>query len=114
MNYNPTDKEIDFVSKGLAEFNDKAVGPDNHELLNIVEYDDNGKVIAGILGGTYWTNICRNLSSKIKCAIKWAMLFLKMKNLLDFCVTIYSGTTHLFAQCCLWIDRHRKKVTAEN
>ena len=30
------------------------VGPDNHLLLNIVEYDENQNVIAGILGGTYW------------------------------------------------------------
>lgn len=54
MNFNPTDKEINFVNHALEEFNNKAVGPDNHELLNIVEYDDNGNVIAGILGGTYW------------------------------------------------------------
>ena len=54
MNFNPTDKEIDFVNHVLEDFNNKAVGPDNHELLNIVEYDDNGNVIAGILGGTYW------------------------------------------------------------
>ncbi|MBQ0002237.1 MAG: GNAT family N-acetyltransferase [Treponema sp.] len=54
MNFNPTDDEINFVNNALKEFNDKAVGPDNHELLNIVEYDNNGNVIAGILGGTYW------------------------------------------------------------
>ena len=54
MNYNPTDEEINFVNNALEEFNNKAVGHDNHELLNIVEYDDNQKVIAGILGGTYW------------------------------------------------------------
>ena len=54
MNFYPTDKEINFVNHALEEFNNKAGGPDNHELLNIVEYDDNGNVIAGILGGTYW------------------------------------------------------------
>lgn len=54
MNYNPTEEEINFVNHALEEFNNKSVGPDNHELLNIVEYDDNQKVIAGILGGTYW------------------------------------------------------------
>lgn len=54
MNYNPTTEEINFVNNALEEFNNKTVGPDNHELLNIVEYDDNQKVIAGILGGTYW------------------------------------------------------------
>ena len=54
MNYTPTEEEINFINNALEEFNNKAVGPDNHELLNIVEYDDNQKVIAGILGGTYW------------------------------------------------------------
>lgn len=54
MNHNPSESEIEFVNNALARFNDAKVGPDNHELLNIVEYDDNGNVIAGILGGTYW------------------------------------------------------------
>ena len=54
MNYNPSQKEIDFVNASLALFNDEKVGPDNHELLNIVEYDDDKSVIAGLLGGTYW------------------------------------------------------------
>ena len=54
MNFNPTQKEIDFVNDSLTRFNDKKVGPDNHELLNIVEYDDERNVIAGLLGGTYW------------------------------------------------------------
>ena len=54
MNYNPSQEEINFVNHALEEFNNTAVGPDNHELLNIVEYDSKGNVIAGILGGTYW------------------------------------------------------------
>ncbi len=54
MNHNPSESEIEFVNDALARFNDAKVGPDNHELLNIVEYDDSGNVIAGILGGTYW------------------------------------------------------------
>ena len=54
MNFNPSEKEIEFVSSALAKFNDEKVGPDNHELLNIVEYDEAKNVIAGILGGTYW------------------------------------------------------------
>ena len=40
MHFNPTDKEIAFVNKALQKFNDEKVGPDNHELLNIVEYDN--------------------------------------------------------------------------
>ena len=54
MNFDPSQKEIDFVNDSLASFNDEKVGPDNHELLNIVEYDDEKNVIAGLLGGTYW------------------------------------------------------------
>ena len=54
MNHNPSESEIEFVNNALARFNDAKVGPDNHEFLNIVEYDDSGNVIGGILGGTYW------------------------------------------------------------
>lgn len=54
MNYNPTEEEIAFVNSALAKFNEEKVGADNHELLNIVEYDENNSIIAGILGGTYW------------------------------------------------------------
>lgn len=54
MNYNPIEEEIAFVNNALAKFNEEKVGADNHELLNIVEYDENNSIIAGILGGTYW------------------------------------------------------------
>ncbi|MBO4387807.1 MAG: GNAT family N-acetyltransferase [Treponema sp.] len=54
MNFNPSEEEINFVNEALRKFNDKNVGPDNHVLLNIVEYDKDKNVIAGILGGTYW------------------------------------------------------------
>lgn len=54
MNYNPNKNEIEFVNNALEKFNNMHVGPDNHLLLNIVEYDENQNVMAGILGGTYW------------------------------------------------------------
>lgn len=54
MNYNPNKNEIEFVNSALEKFNNMHVGPDNHLLLNIVEYDENQNVMAGILGGTYW------------------------------------------------------------
>ena len=54
MNYNPNKNEIEFVNNSLEKFNNEHAGPDNHVLLNIVEYDENQNVIAGILGGTYW------------------------------------------------------------
>ena len=54
MNISPTEKEVQFVRKALEQFNAEHVGDDGHQALNIVEYDEDGKVIAGILGGTYW------------------------------------------------------------
>ena len=38
MNFNPSEEEINFVNDALRRFNDDKVGPDNHVLLNIVEY----------------------------------------------------------------------------
>lgn len=54
MNSNPSKKEIDFVRESLSEFNNNCVGSDNHTPLSFVEYDANGNIIAGIVGGTYW------------------------------------------------------------
>ena len=54
MNANPTKTETDFIRDSLAKFNDERVGADGHTPLNIVEYDSNGNIIGGILGGTYW------------------------------------------------------------
>ena len=54
MNSNPSKMEIDFVRESLFQFNNNCVGNDGHTPLNIVEYDDDGNIIAGILGGTYW------------------------------------------------------------
>ena len=54
MNSNPSKTETDFVRDALARFNDMHVENDGHLPLNLVEYDESGNVIAGILGGTYW------------------------------------------------------------
>ena len=54
MNSNPCPNEIDFVREALLQFNNDCVGKDGHTPLNLVEYDANGNIIAGILGGTYW------------------------------------------------------------
>ena len=45
---------MDFVREALMQFNNKRVGNDGHTPLNLVEYDADGKIIAGIIGGTYW------------------------------------------------------------
>ena len=54
MNYNPSEKETEQIRKSLFEFNAGKVGDDGHTPLNIVEYDADGNIIGGILGGTYW------------------------------------------------------------
>ena len=54
MNTNPSQTEIDFVRESLMQWNNDRVGADGHTPLNLVEYDADGLVIAGILGGTYW------------------------------------------------------------
>lgn len=54
MNINPTEKEIKYIRESLGNFNKSAVGDDCHAPLNIVQYDENGDIIGGILGGTYW------------------------------------------------------------
>ncbi len=50
----PTEKEIEYIRASLGKFNDETVGTDSHTPLNAVEYDSDGNVIGGILGGTYW------------------------------------------------------------
>ena len=54
MNITPTENEIKYIREELNQFNNERVGEDGHTPLNIVEYDANGSVIGGILGGTYW------------------------------------------------------------
>ena len=39
MNYNPNKNDIEFVNNALEKFNNMHVGPDNHLLLNIVEFE---------------------------------------------------------------------------
>ena len=54
MNHNPSKNEIDFIRDALAKFNNKHVGEDGHAPINLVEYGNDGEVIGGIIGGTYW------------------------------------------------------------
>ena len=54
MNSDPSEKEIEYVRAALARFNDACVGADGHTPLNLIEYDAQGNVIGGLLGGTYW------------------------------------------------------------
>ena len=54
LNFNPNEDEIKFLSDSLDEYNFRLVEKDNHQLLNIVKYDDYENIIGGLIGGTYW------------------------------------------------------------
>ena len=54
MNIFPTENEIKYIREALKQYNNESVGEDGHTPLNIVEYDENGNIIGGIIGGTYW------------------------------------------------------------
>ena len=54
MNQSPAEQEIRYIREALNRFNEAAVGADCHSPLHIVEYGEDGSIIGGILGGTYW------------------------------------------------------------
>ena len=54
MNTNPNENEIRYIRESLYRLNEEIVGADGHKPINIVEYDGDGNVIGGIIGGTYW------------------------------------------------------------
>ena len=54
MNISPTENEIKYIREVLEQYNNESVGEDGHTPLNIVEYDENGNIIGGIIGGTCW------------------------------------------------------------
>ena len=54
MNTNPNENEIKYIRESLYKFNETIVESDNHAPINIVEYDIDGNIIGGIIGGTYW------------------------------------------------------------
>ena len=54
LNFTPNADEIKFIVDSLDEYNFCIVENDNHQLLNIVTYDDNNHIIGGLIGGTYW------------------------------------------------------------
>ena len=54
MNISPFENEIKYIRQALDQFNRARVGVDGHTPLNIVEYDADGQIVGGILGGTYW------------------------------------------------------------
>ena len=54
MNTCPSKNEIKYIRDALNQFNTSIVGEDGHTPLSMVEYDSEGNIIAGIIGGTYW------------------------------------------------------------
>lgn len=53
-NHSPTDNEITHIREALRQFNDAAVRKDGHTPLHLVEHDERGAIVGGLLGGTYW------------------------------------------------------------
>lgn len=51
---NANESDLQIVRQGLAAFNAARVGDDQHQMLNLLVRDDQGQVIAGLLGDTYW------------------------------------------------------------
>ena len=54
MNASPTENEVKYIRDALCRFNEVTVGGDGHAPIHIVEYDGEGNVIGGLIGGTYW------------------------------------------------------------
>ena len=54
MNHHPSETETDYIREALNQFNCAHVGDDGHTPLNLIEYDADGNIIGGLLGGTYW------------------------------------------------------------
>ena len=54
MNRHPSETETDYIREALNQFNCDHVGDDGHTPLNLIEYDADGSIIGGLLGGTYW------------------------------------------------------------
>ncbi len=47
-------EDVQFVNQGLCDYNRGHVGDDNHLLLNIFWRDPENRIVAGLLGGTFW------------------------------------------------------------
>ena len=54
MNRHPSETETDYIREALNQFNCAHVGDDGHTPLNLIEYDADGSIIGGLLGGTDW------------------------------------------------------------
>jgi GNAT superfamily N-acetyltransferase len=54
MYKNPTESETAYIREGLNRSIAALVVEDGHTPLHIVTCDENGAIIGGILGGTYW------------------------------------------------------------
>ena len=50
----PKKEDIDAVCRGLHEFNLLHAPDDDHQTLTILLRDPQGKILAGLLGDTYW------------------------------------------------------------
>ena len=51
---NPEAADLAVISEGLREYNRSAGGPSNFQRLAIILRDEQGTVVGGIVGGSYW------------------------------------------------------------
>ena len=54
MNVTPTESEIQYLRNALDQYNQERVGHDGHTPIRLVEYNERGDIVGGLLGGTYW------------------------------------------------------------
>lgn len=50
----PAKDDVDYVSKGLYDFNMRYSEADNFKPLHLFARDESGRLVGGLLGGTWW------------------------------------------------------------
>ncbi|HEY1427852.1 MAG TPA: GNAT family N-acetyltransferase [Caulobacteraceae bacterium] len=50
----PDQADVDWVVKGLSDYNEAMAGPSCHQRMVLFARDDAGALVGGLLGSTYW------------------------------------------------------------
>ena len=50
----PDQADVDWVVKGLSDYNEAVAGPSGHQRMVLFARDDAGALVGGLLGATYW------------------------------------------------------------
>jgi GNAT superfamily N-acetyltransferase len=51
---NPAEADLEAIRAGLHAFNTLAASDDSHQFLTLLVRDDEGRLLGGLLGDTYW------------------------------------------------------------